>query len=390
MKYQQILRLAVLFSVLAVLSMQPESSTLAEGPVVRSLLFYSPSCGHCHYVITEFLPPVLEQYGDQLQILGVDISAEAGQLLYRAAVERFSITEDRLGVPTLIVGETVLVGSGEIPALFPGLIEQYLAQGGVALPDIPGLADALQSDSQVDESVSAALARSEAASAEQVEAVPDETTGLVAAEAGALLPTDAVSGNMIEKFQQDPVGNSLSVVVLVGIVVVLGWAVRRIWRYPKVVLSQSPKGAYSWAIVAICLVGLGVSIYMAYVEMTHTTAVCGPIGDCNTVQQSPYAVLFGLIPIGVFGIFGYGAILIAWIGARWGQGQIGRLLEAALWAMALFGTLFSIYLTFLEPFVIGATCAWCLTSAVSMTLILFVLARSMSYNVEPARQEARA
>ncbi len=34
--------------------------------------------------------------------------------------------------------------------------------------------------------------------------------------------------------------------------------------------------------------------------------------------------------------------------------------------MALFGLAFSTYLTFLEPFVIGATCAWCLTSAVCM------------------------
>jgi uncharacterized membrane protein len=36
--------------------------------------------------------------------------------------------------------------------------------------------------------------------------------------------------------------------------------------------------------------------------------------------------------------------------------------------------LFSIYLTFLEPFVIGATCAWCLTSALIMTLLLWAAA----------------
>jgi uncharacterized membrane protein len=38
--------------------------------------------------------------------------------------------------------------------------------------------------------------------------------------------------------------------------------------------------------------------------------------------------------------------------------------------LAWFGLLFSIYLTFLEPFVIGATCVWCIISAVLMTLIL--------------------
>jgi uncharacterized membrane protein len=42
--------------------------------------------------------------------------------------------------------------------------------------------------------------------------------------------------------------------------------------------------------------------------------------------------------------------------------------------MTVFGTLFSIYLTFLEPFVIGATCAWCLTSAVLMAALLALTA----------------
>jgi uncharacterized membrane protein len=40
--------------------------------------------------------------------------------------------------------------------------------------------------------------------------------------------------------------------------------------------------------------------------------------------------------------------------------------------MSAFGVLFSIYLTFLEPFVIGATCAWCLTSAIIMTAMLWL------------------
>jgi uncharacterized membrane protein len=44
----------------------------------------------------------------------------------------------------------------------------------------------------------------------------------------------------------------------------------------------------------------------------------------------------------------------------------------ALLGMATFGLLFSIYLTLLEPFVIGATCAWCLTSAIILTALLWL------------------
>ena len=42
-----------------------------------------------------------------------------------------------------------------------------------------------------------------------------------------------------------------------------------------------------------------------------------------------------------------------------------------LWLLGMSGTLFSIYLTVLEPFVIGATCMSCVTSAVLMTLLLW-------------------
>jgi uncharacterized membrane protein len=112
-----------------------------------------------------------------------------------------------------------------------------------------------------------------------------------------------------------------------------------------------------------------VATYLSYVEATDSKAICGPVGNCNSVQQSPYAYLFGIIPIGILGVVGYLAVLIAWILTEIGPQPWRRYFSIAIWGMGWFGVLFSIYLTFLEPFVIGATCAWCLSSAVIMTLI---------------------
>ena len=84
------------------------TKALAQQPIVRAVLFYSPSCGHCHYVIEEVLPPLMDQYGARLQIVGVDTTGPDGQALYQAAVERFAIPDDRRGVPALILGSTVL------------------------------------------------------------------------------------------------------------------------------------------------------------------------------------------------------------------------------------------------------------------------------------------
>jgi uncharacterized membrane protein len=56
---------------------------------------------------------------------------------------------------------------------------------------------------------------------------------------------------------------------------------------------------WEWPIPVLCLIGLGLAGYLTYVETTQVQAVCGPVGDCNTVQQSEYARLFGVLPIGI-------------------------------------------------------------------------------------------
>lgn len=50
------------------------SPVQADEPVVRAILFYSPACPHCHVVINEHLLPLLDEYGDQLEIIGAGTS----------------------------------------------------------------------------------------------------------------------------------------------------------------------------------------------------------------------------------------------------------------------------------------------------------------------------
>ncbi len=165
-----------------------------------------------------------------------------------------------------------------------------------------------------------------------------------------------------ELFARDRAGNSLAVVVLVGMLVAMFRAVdprsSRGRRWPE------------WVTPALVSVGMVVALYLSYVEVTGNPATCGPVGDCNTVQQSPYAHLFGIVPIGVLGVVGYLGVISLWMLRTLGPDRYSRSAALALWAFCLVGTGFSAYLTFLEPFVIGATCMWCLTSAVVMTILL--------------------
>ncbi|GAB4530121.1 MAG: vitamin K epoxide reductase family protein [Anaerolineae bacterium] len=352
----------------------------AQEPAVRAVLFYSPSCPHCHKVISEDLPPLLDKYGERLQIIGVDTTRPVGQALYQAALQRYSIPEERRGVPTLIIGDAVLVGSVEIPQQLPDLVEKYLAQGGVDWPDIPGLAEALAA-AQPTPGDTPVQPTPQATSAQTLLPTPLTTASPATPPTSmpALTPTPTRSVLMVTgdsppdwraKLARDPAGNALAIVTLLGMALVTGYVLVA-WRRTDDTLATWQ----SWAIPLLALLGLGVAGYLAYVETQQVAAVCGPVGDCNTVQQSAYAWLFGLIPIGVLGLVGYTTILIAWAVAHCGHRQLAGLAWLALLIMTLFGTLFSMYLTFLEPFVIGATCAWCLISAIVMTALLALTAR---------------
>lgn len=382
---KEICRFALLLLLLLLLPHVTSATVaLAQEGIVRAVLFYSPSCPHCHKVMTEDLPPLLEEHGAQLDIVAVDTAHPDGNAMYQAAIERFSITPERRGVPTLIVGDNVLVGSIEIPQVFPVLVESYLDEGGVDWPDIPGFAEALDNAGTADETGeptarSATATPRPAQTATAVAAAPDNSDPkqpASSAESGAIHDIgEGVTSSVVDRFTQDIVGNSLSVFVLLGMVVLVAWVPLRLARPVQAgAIVTNGDGRARWIIPLLVLVGIVVSVYMAYVETTHTTAVCGPVGDCNTVQQSEYAMLFGLIPIGLVGIGGYAALGIAWSLANYSTGRLAMWAQLVLPAMALVGTLFSIYLTFLEPFVIGATCLWCLTSAITIGLILLLSA----------------
>ncbi len=366
------------------LSLLPLGRTVyADEPVIHALLFYSPSCPHCHIVITESLPPIIEEYGDQILVLAVNTYTERGNELFHAAVNHFNIPNEHIGVPMMVVGDNILIGSLEIPQMFPEIIAKGLVSGGIDWPDIPGLAQLLKDETiaESNENNPKEDGIEENMDADTEENTPNtdinqdefeeervsqkEQSSIVTSDIGDPIVTTN-NMTMAERFMQDKTGNSISTLVLFGMIFSVVFAGVLVLRSNHV-LNQWP----NWAIPILLVIGLAVAIYMGYVEVTRVEAVCGPVGDCNTVQQSPYASLFGLIPIGLLGVLGYLVIGIVWLFSIMGPSRWRKISLFSLWGLLLFGTLFSIYLTFLEPFVIGATCAWCLTSAVVMTLLFW-------------------
>ena len=336
---KRLLSVLLILLVTAFLFIPAQAQEDEEQPVVRAVLFYSPTCAHCEKVIQTDLPPLLSQYGDQLKIVAINVTMPEGQELYQAVVEKYEIPDNRRGVPVMVIDDVVLIGGNEVPSKFPELVVSGLASGGTEWPDIPGLVEI--------------VAGVQFSSQPRGNSQPQQS--------------DQISGEdppMLAKFLLDPIANSIAVVVLIGMVVSV---VAVIISFTRPVPEKEfwPK----WVIPVLSLVGMGVAVYLTYVETSGAEAVCGPVGDCNSVQLSPYAVLFGVLPVGLLGLIGYALIIGGWALYHFGPQSFRWASAIAVWGMAFFGVLFSIYLTFLEPFVIGATCMWCISSAIIMTVI---------------------
>lgn len=132
--------------------------------------------------------------------------------------------------------------------------------------------------------------------------------------------------------------------------------------------SQSPaRPGLTWVIAALGLLGLGVSIYLTLVHYSRAPLVCLGGSGCETVNRSIYSEMAG-IPVALLGAGAYLAVLATlWAENR----QVVKREEAALalFGISLAGALYSLYLTYVELFVLRAICEWCVISALTITAI---------------------
>lgn len=121
-------------------------------------------------------------------------------------------------------------------------------------------------------------------------------------------------------------------------------------------------------VAVLALVGMLISTYMLLYHMGLIGTIACGTGGCQTVQNSPWANFLG-IPVPLIGLLGYGLLFVtALLGTR-GGGLEDRRVAAILVLGGLIGLGFSLYLTYLEMYVINAWCRWCIGSAIVATLL---------------------
>jgi len=301
------------------LQQQGAQVTQSPTPIVQAVMFWEEGCPNCELVLNDFLPGFQASQGSQFSLELVEVvSLDDINRLFRIG-EAYGLTRDQIGVPMLVVGDEILVGAAQIPTELPSVVARYLASGGVT----------------------------------------------------TVVREEPVESNLAAEDVQD---NGMWLAWLTMLVMAAGLIVT-IWQ---VWIAFDGGSGFrlpawtDWLTPILTVVGIGVAIYLTFIETTKAQAICGPVGDCNAVQNSKYAVLFGFLPVGVLGLLGYIGILGAWAARRFHWKSIAEFAPVALLGMTAFGTIFSIYLTYLEIFVIHAVCIWCISSAWIMTILMIL------------------
>ena len=128
-------------------------------------------------------------------------------------------------------------------------------------------------------------------------------------------------------------------------------------------LARSHVNWRARTLLVLGVAGLVISAYLTYKSSNPLGIPCS-IGQCEQVLTSQYAKLFGL-PVSAFGLAWYVGLLAVtwWVYIK----RIWSPMVAMGWVLS--GLLFSLYLLYLEAFVIHAYCIWCLSSLGLVVLI---------------------
>ena len=122
------------------------------------------------------------------------------------------------------------------------------------------------------------------------------------------------------------------------------------------------------AAALLSLLGIADALYLTIEHVTGQSVKCTIISGCSEVLSSPYAVVAGF-PLAAIGAAAYFTVFSLATLAAFGYRAAGTLLTPLIAAMFFV----SLWLIYLQAFVIREFCQYCLLSAAITTALLVVV-----------------
>lgn len=116
-------------------------------------------------------------------------------------------------------------------------------------------------------------------------------------------------------------------------------------------------------VLILSSLGIVLSVYLTYTHVTmDDTSFCLTGSGCDIIKSSTFSRIYG-VPVPVFGLIGY---LTLWLLTylRFDKSRI-----KLIYFISVVGLSFSIYLSYIEFFVLKALCSFCIVSGIVMLSI---------------------
>jgi uncharacterized membrane protein len=136
---------------------------------------------------------------------------------------------------------------------------------------------------------------------------------------------------------------------------------------PEAANQQVRSSTCLWAIALISVLGLLDAVYLTIQHITGQSVRCTVVYGCSEVLSSPYATVQG-IPLALIGAGAYFTVFSLAILGAFGYRVAAKLLVPVVGLMFLT----TIWLLYLQAFVIKHFCQYCLISA-AVTIVLTAL-----------------
>jgi uncharacterized membrane protein len=128
---------------------------------------------------------------------------------------------------------------------------------------------------------------------------------------------------------------------------------------------------YRMSAAFLSLAGLFISGYLYLYKIGKIGSLACGTGSCESVQLSSWSRFAGL-EVSLIGLLGYAALLALSLASVQTALQGSQWPTRVMTVAAGLGVVFTLYLTYLELFVIHAVCRWCVASGVIIAAIFVV------------------
>jgi uncharacterized membrane protein len=154
-------------------------------------------------------------------------------------------------------------------------------------------------------------------------------------------------------------------------------------------LYTSEKSIRVAQMLSYLVVGLAILVsgYLSWLKLSHEIAVCieGSVFDCGTVLNSAYSELGG-IPIAWLGLAVNLIVVVLFVLEK--RIEFFETYSPALvFGLLLFAFLFSVYLVYVQAFLIQAYCPWCLSHEALITILFAMSVRHLLTWLNPPDEE---